>query len=70
MTVATVLEQMSSVFTLLLTMFSNVVTTITGNPLLYVPVLFALFGGLAIFAISVIRKFGVRGISSAGRRRR
>lgn len=70
LTVASVLEQMTVVYDLLLTMFGNVVTTITGNPLLYVPVLFALFGGLTIFAIGVIRKFGIRGISSAGKRRR
>lgn len=70
MTTSAVFEQMSVVLNAVLSMFSNMVTTITGNPLLYVPVLFALLGGLVLFSIRVIRKLGIRGISSAGRRRR
>lgn len=70
MTIQNVLESMTSVYEVILTMFSSIVTTITGNPLLYVPVLFALFGGVAMFALGITKKFGVRGISSAGRRRR
>lgn len=70
MTIAAVFEAMSTVYTTLLTMFSSIVTTITGNPLLYVPVLIALLGGLVMLAIGVIKRLGVRGVSSAGRRRR
>ena len=69
-TVDTVFTGMTSVFTMILSMFSKVVTTITGNPLLYVPVLIALLGGVVMFAIGVIRRLGVRGVSSGGRRRR
>lgn len=68
--VDTVFSGMTSVFTMILSMFSKVVTTITGNPLLYVPVLIALLGGVVMFAIGVIRRLGVRGVSSGGRRRR
>lgn len=70
MTIAAVFEAMSTVYTTLLTMFGSIVTTITGNPLLYVPVLIALLGGLVMLAIGVIKRLGVRGVSSAGRKRR
>lgn len=59
-----VLTSMQTVYTLLVSLFKNVITTITGNPLLYVPVLIALLGGLVMFAVKVIRKLGVRGVSS------
>lgn len=70
MTIAKVLEAMTTVYDVIIGMFSNVITTITGNPLIFVPVLIALLGGIVMFAIGVIRKLGVRGISSSGRRRR
>lgn len=70
MTTSAVFEQMTVVLNAVFSMFGSMVTTITGNPLLYVPVLFALLGGLVLFSIRVIRKLGIRGISSAGRRRR
>lgn len=70
MTISGVLGAMTTVYDLIIGMFSNVITTITGNPLIFVPVLIALLGGIVMFAIGVIRKLGVRGISSSGRRRR
>ena len=69
MTTSAVFEQMSVVLESIFSMFGSMVTTITGNPLLYVPVLFCLLGGLVLFSIRVIRKLGIRGISSGGRRR-
>lgn len=63
-TVANVLTALGSVYNVLVGLFTNVINTITGNPLLYVPVLIALLGGLVMFAIKVIRKLGVRGVSS------
>lgn len=63
-TVANVITALTSVYNLLISLFKNVITTITGNPLLYVPVLIALLAGLVMFAIKVIRKLGVRGVSS------
>ena len=63
-TIASVLEAMQVVYGVLVNLFTNVITTITGNPLLYVPVLIALMGGLVMFAVKVIRKLGVRGVSS------
>lgn len=70
MTILNVLDAMTTVYDVIIGMFSNVITTITGNPLIFVPVLIALLGGIVMFAIGVIRKLGVRGISSSGRRRR
>lgn len=70
MTISNVLDAMTTVYDVIIGMFSNVITTITGNPLIFVPVLIALLGGIVMFAIGVIRKLGVRGISSSGRRRR
>ena len=60
---------MTTVYDLIIGMFANVITTITNNPLIFVPVLIALLGGIVMFAIGVIRRLGVRGISSSGRRR-
>ena len=69
MTIANVLSAMTTVYDLIIGMFANVITTITNNPLIFVPVLIALLGGIVMFAIGVIRRLGVRGISSSGRRR-
>lgn len=69
MTISDVFAAMTTVYEAILSMFGDMVSTITGNPLLYVPVVFALLGGLVLFAIKVIRKLGIRGISSGGRRR-
>lgn len=69
-TVSNVFSGMQEVFTLLLTMFGNVIDTITGTPLLYVPVLLAILGTLVMFAIGVVRRLGIKGVSSGGGRRR
>ena len=69
-TIATVLAAMKTVVDTFWTMFTGVIQTINDNPLLKVPVLFALAFALITFAISVIRRLGVRGVSSAGGRRR
>lgn len=70
MSIVGVLGAMTTVYDLIIGMFANVITTITNNPLIFVPVLIALLGGIVMFAIGVIRRLGVRGISSSGKRRR
>lgn len=70
MSITGVLGAMTTVYDLIIGMFANVITTITNNPLIFVPVLIALLGGIVMFAIGVIRRLGVRGISSSGKRRR
>lgn len=51
-------------------LFTEVFGVITGNPLVFLPVCLALFASFVFFVISMIRRFGVRGASSGGRRRR
>ena len=63
-TISDVITALTSVYGVLVGLFTNVISTITGNPLLFTPVLIALLGGLVMFAIKVIRKLGVRGVSS------
>lgn len=70
MTVAGVFTQLTVILGTIWDVFTSVISTITGNPLLYVPVLLALAVSIVMFVISVIKKLGVRGISAGGRRRR
>lgn len=70
MTIDKVFESMTAVYNVVIGLFTNVITTITGNPLLYVPVLISMLGAIVLFAIGVIRKFGVSGVSSSGRGKR
>lgn len=67
--VSDVFTSLGTVFELLMEQFSTTVSTITSNPLLFVPVLCGFAGGLILAGVKVVRKFGVRGMS-AGRRRR
>lgn len=62
--VSDILGALTSVYEVLVGLFTNVITTITSNMLLFVPVLIALLGSLVFFAVKVIRKLGVRGVSS------
>lgn len=63
-TLSGVLEAMTTVFTTIIGLFTNVISTITGNPLLLVPVLLAILFTLVFFVVKVIRKLGVRGVNS------
>lgn len=69
-TISSVFTSLGEVYTLVLTFFGNVVTTITSNPLLYVPILISLAGGLMMFAVGVIRRMGLKGVGAGRRRRR
>lgn len=70
MTIADVFSSLTTVFDLLMDQFSTTVSTITGNPLLYVSVLAGLGGGLILAGIKFVRRLGVRGFGSGRRRRR
>lgn len=69
MTITNITDSVTTVLTALWSMFGSIVTTITSNMLLAVPVYIALMGGLALFAISIAKRLGLRGVSSSGRRR-
>lgn len=67
---AAIFTALTSVYELVLTFFSNVVGTILVNPLLFVPVLISLAGGLMMFAVGIVRRMGLRGVGSGRKRRR
>lgn len=68
MTLSDIFNACTTVFELLMDQFTTTVTTITSNPILFVPVLCALGGGIMLAGVKLVRKLGVRGIG--GRRRR
>ena len=61
---------LTQVFNLLMDQFSNTITTITSNDLLFVPILISFAGGLILAGVRICRKLGVRGLGGGKRRRR
>lgn len=55
------ISAMGSIYEFVISQFAIVFKTILENPVLYLPVLLALFGSIVFFVIKVIRKMGVRG---------
>lgn len=66
----TLYADLKSIFDMVITTISTVITTITGNPLFYVPVLLALGAGVTTIAIKIVRRLGLNGIGRRRRRRR
>ena len=60
----------TKLFPFILGLFTNVFDTLTGNPILFLPICLALFATGLFYVLSLVRKFGVRGASAGGRRRR
>lgn len=52
---------MQIIYDFIIKQFTTVFSTITSNPVLFLPVLVALFGSLLFFVLKVVRKLGVRG---------
>lgn len=52
---------MGSIYTFVISQFSQVFTTITGNAILYLPVLLALFSAILFYVLKIVKKLGVRG---------
>lgn len=67
---ANLISVMNAIFDYLISLFATVFTTITGNPVLYLPVLLALVASAIFYVISLVRRFGVRGAGGGRRRRR
>jgi len=65
-----ILEKVTQVFTMTVNMMQSVLNTILAEPLLFLPIIIALFGGVVMFAIKKIRSLGVRAGSGRRRRRR
>ena len=58
---ADLITAMGSIYTFIISQFAKVFETITGNPILYLPVLLALFSSLLFFVLKIVRRLGVRG---------
>lgn len=69
-TISDVFESITSVLGMIWSIFGNCVSTITGNPLLYVPVILGLATSAILGVVGLIRKMGVKGIGGGRRRRR
>ena len=67
---ADILTRMTSIFEVVLSAFTNVLNTIVSEPLLTLPIILSIFGGIVIFAIKKVRSMGVRAGSGGKRRRR
>ena len=67
---ATLLNRMTDVYDYVISLLTDIISMIVANPLVFLPVLMALFGGIVMFVIGLVRKLGIRGISSAGGRGR
>ena len=67
---ATLIESMTSLYGYILTIFETVFTTITSNPVLYLPVLLAFASVVIMWTIGFVRRLGVRGVGGGRRRRR
>lgn len=59
----------TNLFPYIMGIFSTAFDTITGNPVLYLPVLIGFAATVIFFVIGLIRRFGVKGMGG-GRRRR
>lgn len=70
MTTANVFEVLTEIMGTIWGVFSDCASTIMDNALLYVPVLIALAASVIMFAIGVVRRLGIKGVSSSGGRRR
>lgn len=69
-TTADVFNVLTEIMGVIWGVFADCASTIMDNPLLFVPVLIALAATVIMFAIGVVRRLGVKGVSSAGGRRR
>ena len=67
---ADLISVMGSIYDYIIGIFATVFSTITGNPVLYLPVLVSIAAGFIFYVIKLVRKFGVRGVGGGGRRRR
>lgn len=70
MTIANVFSALQDIIAVIWDVFGDCATTIMGNPLLFVPVLLGIGASLIFFAINIVRRLGIKGVSSSGGRRR
>lgn len=59
---ADLITALGDIYTYVMGIFATAFSTITSNPVLYLPILIAFAGGVILYVIKLIRKFGVRGV--------
>ena len=64
---STIITNMTTVFNVVIAVFSDVLNAITSNVIMIAPVVLSIFGGIVIFSIRSIKKMGLR---AGGMRRR
>lgn len=69
-TLANIFESVTEVLSMVWTTFGNVISTITGNPLIFAPVLLGLGVSVIMGVIRMVKKMGVKGMGAGRRRRR
>lgn len=67
---ANLISAMEKIYEYIIGIFGTVFATITENAVLYLPVLVSIAAGVIFYVISLVRKFGVRGVGGGRRRRR
>lgn len=60
-TLANLFTALGSIYTYVIGIFNTALTTITGNPILFLPVVAGLAVSVIFVVIKIIRKFGVKG---------
>jgi len=66
----TLLSRMTDIYDFVINQLTNIITMIMGNPLVFLPVLMAIFAGIIMYVIGLVKRLGIRGVSSSGGRRR
>jgi len=64
------LTNMTAFYEFVIGQLTDIINMIVGNVIVYTPVLIALLGGIVMYVIGLVRRLGVRGISSSGGRGR
>lgn len=67
---ADLITAMQAIFAYIMGLFGRSFEVLQENPILYMPIIGSLVGMGVLFAVSLIRRFGVRGLGSKRRRRR
>ena len=70
MTITALLTNMTAFYTFMIAQLTNIIDMIIANPLVYTPVLIALLGGIIMFVIHLVKRLGISGVSSSGKKRR
>lgn len=60
-TLANLFTALGTLYEYVIGIFGTALDTITGNPILFLPVVASIAAGVIFMVIKIIRKFGVRG---------